>query len=87
MRILAVTTFFLLLKEKFNSTFQKLKPESQNELFSLLQNAEGNSDNLNHFFSTTYDLTKHHFTTSEYFMINHLEFEFIPGRYLGCIEV
>lgn len=79
--------FQLLLKEKYNSSFQKLNPESQQELFAFLMSPENNSDNLNHFFSTTFNLTKHHFTTSEYFMKNNLEFEFAPGRYLGCVEV
>ncbi len=77
----------LLLKEQFKSSFQQLTPEAQNALFALLQDAENSSANLRHFYTTTHYLTKDHFVTSEYFMTNYLEYEFIPGRYLGCVDI
>jgi len=32
-------------------------------------------------------LTVQHFASSEYFLKNYMEFEFIPGRYSGCLNV
>ncbi len=64
-----------------------MKPDKKNELFAELMNDESNTETLNYFFDQTFYLTKQHFTTSEFFMKNYKDFEFVPGRYIGCKEV
>ncbi|MEM8525958.1 MAG: gluconate 2-dehydrogenase subunit 3 family protein [Bacteroidota bacterium] len=39
------------------------------------------------FYKSTKYLTRQHFTTSEHYMKDYLEFEFIPGRYEPCVAV
>lgn len=42
---------------------------------------------LPYFLSTTKGLAVQYFTSSAYFMENHLDYRFIPGKYLGCVEI
>ncbi len=79
--------FQVLINEKYKPSLKKLKPERITDLLNYLNSTENISEPLYYFYSTTFDLTKQHFTTSEYFMENYLDFEFAPGRYLGCVEV
>ena len=39
------------------------------------------------FYKSTKRLTREHFTTSEHYMKDYLEFEFIPGRYEPCVAI
>ena len=79
--------FHNLVKEKYRRNLLQLKPEQEEALFAELLNEENNSESLNYFFNETFGLTQHHFTTSEFFMTNYLDFEFVPGRYIGCQDV
>ena len=45
------------------------------------------SDEKSFFVSTIKRHSLHHFTTSENYMKNYLNFEFMPGRYKGCVSV
>ena len=85
--LIGLNEFQMTAKEKYNNSFKKLIPEKKIELFNFIYSPENTSDPLNYFYHTTFDLTKEHFTTSEFFMKNHLDFEFAPGRYLGCEKV
>jgi len=66
---------------------KKMAPEKQLELFSNLGESEKMTDAAKAFFNQTAWMTRQHFTSSEYFMKNRLDFEFAPGRYLGCEPV
>ena len=64
---------------------RKLTPAESDQLLIDLIAEESLSEEVRYFLETTRGLTIHHFTSSEYFMTNHLKFEFIPGRYNGCV--
>lgn len=82
-----VTDFQTYLQEKFNTSFDKLKPEQVKELFTHLSSGKEVPDSLKYFFNTTNHLTKKHFTSSEYYLKNFTDWEFAPGRYEGCVEI
>lgn len=71
-------------QENYNSTFQRLNAIQRTELIEKIRDMELSAS---YFFSITKDLTKEHFTTSEYFMKKYRDFEFAPGRYLGSVEI
>lgn len=79
--------FIQHVQDKYRTSFDGLNPEQQILLFSEISQSEHLPESLDFFLSTTKQLTVRHFTTSENFMKNHLEFEFAPGRYLGCVPV
>jgi len=85
--LLGMKEFQLGIKELYNTTFKKLAPEKQLELFNSLGESEKMTDVAKDFFNQTVSATRRHFRGSEYFMKNHLDFEFAPGRYLGCESV
>lgn len=85
--LLGMKEFQLGIKELYNTTFKKLAPEKQLELFTGLGESEKMTDAAKGFFKQTVGATRRHFTSSEYFMKNRLDFEFVPGRYLGCEPV
>ena len=85
--LLGMKEFQMGMKELYNTTFKKLAPEKQLELFTNLDKSEKMTDAAKDFFNQTASLTRRHFTSSEYFMKNRLDFEFVPGRYLGCEPV
>jgi len=77
-----------------NDTF---KPEQIQEFLNGLkayENESGNSiilessnEDVDKFIHSIKKLSIQHFTTSMNFMQNYLQFEFIPGRYNGCISL
>jgi len=85
--LLGMKEFQLGIKALHDTTFKKLAPEKQLELFTSLGESEKMTDAAKDFFNHTAGMTRRHFTSSEYFMKNRLDFEFVPGRYLGCEPV
>lgn len=75
------------IRDQYQTGFKKLEPEQQILLFTEVSESETLPESLKYFLNTTKRLTVQHFTTSEYFMINHLDFEFVPGRFKGCVAV
>ena len=75
------------VKSQFNTSFKQLDASQRKTFFSSIANSETASDNLKHFFNTTAGMSRWHFTSSEYFMKKYRDFEFAPGRYIGCREV
>jgi len=77
------------LKEKFNSNFAKLEDEQKWAMIS--NNGEvGNpkaSDEWNYFLKTTKNLAVENFTQSQNFLVNQMEYEYMPNRYIGCAQV
>jgi len=85
--LLGMKEFQMGIKELHNTSFKKMVPEQQLELFTNLGESEKMTDVAKDFFNKTAWMTRKHFTSSEYFMKNRLDFEFAPGRYLGCEPV
>ncbi len=79
--------FQLFLSEKKEKPFKKLEPTEQLEIITSISEGEDSSDALKFFIDTNKELAVEYFTQSEYFLTTHLEFEFVPGRYIGCASV
>ena len=75
------------IQDQYSTSFKKLEPEQQILLFTEVAESETLPESLKYFLNTTKRLTVQHFTSSEYFMINHLDFEFVPGHFDGCVPV
>lgn len=75
------------LRDEYDLPFQRLNPEQHLLLFSKIEQSELLPESLQYFLHTTKQLTVRHFTSSEYYLKNYLDFEFVPGRYLGCVRV
>ncbi len=75
------------LDEKQGKSLQKLDDEQLDQVFADLESGEGLTENLKYFYTTTRGLVIQHFTGSEQFMKQYLDFEFAPNRYLGCVAV
>jgi hypothetical protein len=54
---------------------------------SIISNGFNSNDSLNFFFENIKSLSLRHFTTSESYMKNYLNYEFIPNRYLGTVKI
>ena len=79
--------FSQFVQDKYVQTFDLLNPEQHLLTFAEVMQSEILPDSLRHFLETTKRWTVRHFTTSEYFMKNHLGYEFVPGRFHGCVPV
>ena len=42
---------------------------------------------IQYFITTTKNLTQKHFTSSEYYLTNYMDYEFVPSRYLGSVKI
>ena len=79
-----------LVEEKHKNDFSKIGAEKQLEVFNYLKDLEAPEEPeeaAKFFFDTTHRLTIQHFTGSEYFLTQHLEWKFVPGPYEGCVAV
>ncbi|MEM6316855.1 MAG: gluconate 2-dehydrogenase subunit 3 family protein [Bacteroidota bacterium] len=85
--LLGIKEFQQGVKSMYDTAFKRLDAEQQVDLFTTLGGAESMTEAAKHFFNKTNGLTRWHFTGSEYFMKEVQEFEFVPGRYIGCRAV
>lgn len=85
--LLGMKEFQQGIKELHNTAFEKLTVEQQLALFEGIGESEKMTSAAKAFFNKSAGMTRRHFTSSEYFMKNRLDFEFVPGRYLGCESV
>ena len=72
------------IQENFETPFSDILPEKKLEFMEYLSELKDETSPLKFFFDTTLGYTKQHFTGSEYFLTNHLDWKFIPGDYKGC---
>ena len=79
--------FAQFVQDKYGQTFEALNAEQHFLVFAEIMQSEIVPDSLKYFLENTKRWTVRHFTTSEYFMKNHLGFEFVPGRFTGCVPV
>ena len=75
------------LDQKYQADFGALGTGRQAEVFAYLSNKDGLSEPLRFFYDTARSLAIEHFTSSEAFLKNIMDWEFAPGRYLGCVPV
>ena len=85
--------------KKFLDGFSKFKTEVKyygNKKFndlsiidkkSIITIGFNSNNNLNFFIENIKSLSLRHFTTSENYMKNYLNYEFIPNRYLGTVKI
>lgn len=72
------------LRQKFSAGFERLNRDQQAETFTWLSQPEGLTESVKYFYSTTKRLVVEHFTSSEYFLTNVMDWQFAPGRFIGC---
>lgn len=75
------------IQDEYKISFKRLNPQQQILAFTELTESNIFPKNLQYFLNTTKSLTIRHFTSSEFFMKNYLDFEFVPGRYTGCVAL
>ena len=75
------------LKTEGKSKLENLSNEDLDQVFSFMEGSKTSDENLFHFYRTTKNLARQHFTGCEKFMTEELKYEFIPGRYIGCADV
>ena len=76
--------FKQLIKDEYQKTFTELNTQQHILLFTEITHSPIYPKSLKYFLSTTRQLTIRHYTSSQFFMSEKLDFEFAPGRYLGC---
>ena len=85
--LIGLKLFVQFVRDEYQTTFRNLNHEQAVLLFSEIMQSEILPESLQYFLDTTKQLTVRHFTSSEYFLTNYMDFEFVPGRYLGCVRV
>lgn len=66
--------------------FQGEEPKRQLEILSATFTDDKVSSDLSYFLEHTKDLTVQHLTKSRYYYTTHYDYQFMPGRYIGCTE-
>jgi len=64
--------------------------KAQDNTHSLIShniNTDGKSEKLIFFIDTTKELSIIHFTSSEYYLTEYLDYEYAPARYIGCVSI
>ena len=82
-----MNAFQLYLGQNYKNRFDKIEPARQLEILHYLEESEELSPELKYFYNTTKRLTVQHFTSSDFFMTNYMDYEMVPGRYLGCVTI
>jgi len=85
--IAGLTELQAYVKQKYGKRFGSLGADRQGEVFAYLSGDEGPSESMQFFAGTTRRLAIEHFTSSEFFLKNVLDWEFAPGRFVGCAAV
>ena len=73
------------LSSERNGRFEKLQINQKQEF--ILKGLENNKPEIKMFLSFIKEFSILHFETSENYMKNYLNFEFMPGRYNGKVQV
>jgi len=67
--------------------FDKQDVKEQLALIDMSFKEENTSTELNFFMKTNKELTVDYLSKSRYYQTTYFDYEFMPGRYLGCINV
>ena len=79
--------FKQVIKDEYQKPFGELNAAQHNLLFTEITHSDIYPKSLKFFLSTMKRLTVRHFTSSSFFMSQKLDFEFAPGRYIGCKDL
>lgn len=80
--------FLTLAKSKLKvEKFANLEDIQVTQFIKEVAEIEEMSEPLELFFGTTKGLTVQHYTSSEDFLKNKMEWQFAPGKYEGCAQV
>ena len=82
--LFGMTAFRRHVTATYGTPFEDLVTEDQ---LACIGKTIDCSDEKSFFISTIKRHSLRHFTTSENYMKNYLNFEFMPGRYNGCVSV
>lgn len=85
--IVGMNEFELYLEQNYKKRFDRIETALQLDILKNLDESKELSLELDFFYTTTKRLTMQHFTSSDYFMTNYLDYEMVPGRYLGCVTI
>ena len=72
-----------LVERTFLKTYEALDYDIQN---FTIQRALGHPGELGYFMRKNREWSLRHFMTSERYMVEYLNYEFIPNRYFGCVS-
>ena len=75
------------IEDEYGMAYTSLNKEQNVLMLTELSQSELVPESLRDFITTTKSLAVRHFTSSEYFLKTHLGFEFIPGRFNGCVPL
>ncbi|MEL6865721.1 MAG: gluconate 2-dehydrogenase subunit 3 family protein [Bacteroidota bacterium] len=73
-----------IILENYQVGFKELSAEQRKEFLDYLYQSSDRQSPVKFFFDTTLQLSKQHFTSSEYFLKEQLDWKFLPGEYKGC---
>lgn len=73
--------------DEYGINYRGLNSEQRILMFTEISNSEIVPKSLQFFLNSTKDLCIRHFTSAQYFMENHLYYEFVPGRFNGCVPL
>jgi hypothetical protein len=85
--IIGMKEFEIYLEQNYTSGLDKIESSLRMEILKHLEKSDEISQELKYFYTTTKRLTVQHFTSSDYFMTNYLDYEMVPGRYFGCTTI
>jgi len=73
------------IQDEYQVAYEKLNPEQQELLFTEISASDIFPNSMKFFLQNTRSLCIQHFTSSEYFMTNHLRYKLVPGPFSGCL--
>ncbi|MEM9328516.1 MAG: gluconate 2-dehydrogenase subunit 3 family protein [Bacteroidota bacterium] len=79
--------FHQFVQDEYKQRFAQLNEFQHILLFTEMTESEAFPKSLQFFLEETKRLAVRHFTSSEYFLTQKMEWEFIPGRYVGCVSI
>lgn len=74
---------YAFLKQYHDTNLMNLSPQDLESFFHQLQD-EATNPSIRAFGQRTKELAVQHFTTCERFMTEEMNFQFVPGGYVGC---
>ena len=77
---------YLIGLDEFSDSI-KVHNNDTSFIFHDLDSLESKSENYIFFINTTKRLSIRHFTTSEFYLTEYLNYEYAPSRYIGCVTI
>jgi len=77
--------FSTYLQDTNAGSLDDLNEDQLSKIYGYLESSDDEA--LAKFYNTTKALAKQHFTTSERYMTEQLQYKFVPGAYMKCVNV